>query len=185
MSGLERECSSFLLLPSTVPFGQGYKTVGWLSHGSILLFAGSGDRDDVASDQAAESVRPATTVAAPKERKQQAVHPSPPLTLPAAGQVRPPAAVTATGGDRKQDFENGRTYSAEKAAGAETDNTAAVGAAKAAQMHRFSATGKIGKDKAVPPQTGTAAGTAARLLPGERSAKPGNILDFDGNEKYQ
>lgn len=147
LNGLERECSSFLLLPSTGPFGQGYKTVGWLSHGSILLLAGSGDRDEVASDQAAEIVRAATTVAAPKERKPQAVHPSPSLTLSAAGQVRPPAAVTVTGGDRKQDFENGRTYSAEKAAGAETDNAAAVGVAKAAQIHRFSARGERGKEK--------------------------------------
>jgi hypothetical protein len=132
LSGLERDCSSFLLLPSTVQSGQGYNTVGWLSHGSILLFAGSGDRDDVASDQATEIVQAATTEAAPEDRKQQAVQPPPPLTLSAAGQVRPPAAITATGGERKQNLKNGRTYSAEKAAGAETDNAATVGAAKAA-----------------------------------------------------
>ena len=158
---------------------------GWLSHGSILLFAGSGDRDEIASDQAAEIVRAATTVATPEERKQQTVHPSPPLTLPAAGQVRAPAPGTVTGGYRKQNLENGRTYSAKKATGAETDYAAAVGAAKAAQIHRFSTTGEIGQDKAVPPQTGTAARTAARLLPGEKSAKLGNILDVCGNEKYQ
>jgi hypothetical protein len=185
LSGLERDYSSFLLLPSTVPFGQGYNTVGWLSHGSILLFAGSGDRDDVAFDQAAEIVQTTTAVAAPEERKQQAVQPSPPLTLPAAGQVGMPTPGTAAGGYHKQNLENGRTYSAKKAAGAETDNAAAVGAAKAAQIHRFSTTGEIGEDKAVPPQTGTAARTAARLLPGEKSAKLGNILDVCGNEKYQ
>ena len=74
---------------------------------------------------------------------------------------------------------------AKKTAGTETDNAAAVGAAEAAEIDGFNATGEIGKDKAVPPQTGTTAGTAARLLPGERSAQPGNILDFDRNEKYQ
>ena len=74
---------------------------------------------------------------------------------------------------------------AKKTAGTETDNAAAVGAAEAAQIDRFNATGEIGKDKAVPPQTGTTAGAAARLLPRERSAQPGNILDFDRNEKYQ
>jgi len=60
-----------------------------------------------------------------------------------------------------------------------------TGTAKATEINRVRTTGKVGDNKAVPPESGLAIGAALRFLPGKKTAKFRNILDGNGNRKYQ
>ena len=60
-----------------------------------------------------------------------------------------------------------------------------AGTPEAAEIDGLGPAGEIRKHKAVPPQPGLTTRAGCRLGPGKISAKASNILDVDGNRKYQ
>jgi hypothetical protein len=60
-----------------------------------------------------------------------------------------------------------------------------AGTPEAAEIDGLGPAGKISKHKAMPPQPGLATRAGFRLRPGKISAKASNILDVEGNRKYQ
>jgi anthranilate phosphoribosyltransferase len=107
------------------------------------------------------------------------------LTLPGTGEIRAPAFLSAALLYCFFDFLNRGTETTKIAGWFQAMNSAATGTTKATEINRIRTTGKIGNNKTVPPEFGLTMRAAIRLHPGKKATKLRNILDGNGNEKYQ
>jgi len=82
-------------------------------------------------------------------------------------------------------FTNGRTEAGEISSRLQPVHRSTAGTTETTEIYGIRPAGKIGKHKAVPPQTGPAMRAQPGLRPGKISAKASNILDADGNRQYQ
>jgi hypothetical protein len=69
--------------------------------------------------------------------------------------------------------------------GLQSMNRVTARAAETSKINRLRPAGKVGKNKAMPPQVRLAMWTAVWFLPGKKTTKLRNILDGYGNGKYQ
>jgi hypothetical protein len=82
-------------------------------------------------------------------------------------------------------FSNRRSESAKVAGWTKTMNSPTFGTSETAKQYRLRTTGKISQNKTMPPQPAVTLRTGTGLVPLKKTALLSNILDIDGNKKYQ
>jgi hypothetical protein len=123
-----------------------------------------------------------------KEAKNGTGHPlqtPPPLPLTGPGLHTGPTPEFAAMGDGMGDFGDGRAEPSPVTGRFQTMNTAAAGTAQAPEENGIGTTGKIGENKAMPPQRLTATRAPGGLDPGKIFPQTRNLIDVDDNRYYQ
>jgi len=141
----------FFWLPSSGGFWQGYNTVGWLFHGSILLLSGTAYWNNIELEQLLESFKSTACEAHPQHQPDHAPQAAPPLTLTAPGKVGAPSLFMTALLYASLYFAYAGTKTGKVIQWTQPMNCPARGTTEATNIDPFIKTGKIGQDKAVPP----------------------------------
>lgn len=157
----------FPFIPRQEAAGQRYSWVGCRTGSAVTAFHDAADRDGAPLQQGQEGVMEGAGKGQAQAEPGLSRQPAPPLALTGARQVRPPAAVVVPVRNGLADDADRRLKPAPMQPGPQAMNTAAVWAEEPAEQDGRGEAGKIGGNKAMPPEPLTAVGATGRLFPGK------------------